>query len=548
MRRWYDAGLVRRLREAAKQRAKRSGVKGFQNRWWSAPRTSGRNVFLLLWLSTIAIRAMLERLGQPMGVEVVTGSATLAFTGMALERAKQLRKALAMSFERAQSYFYPVSEKEFLQRTVFRSALSAWWLVAAGVGLFRMLQEANTPMVWTTAVLGGFAEVLAVLSLVYALEEHLEVIPRWLGLGFFGMAVLWLFTPQRLAVGQQMWVNLLPTGWASVVVTSRWFSAPARIAALAGGVAVFGAAAWMLARRRCAKLLDEFARSWTVEPEHAAAASEMAGAPSASWRVLQEPLTELHESELEDGSVVERLPMQATWRRQRIAAIGSEWAEFVNSGEWLQPWNWKQMPWMERAVGWWLTPEERVTLRFMTGGKTPQWSNGWKNAVMALAAGVLLVAVLPGEWTVLGGIVLLVSVGLGLPLGGGRWIATDRGWVSGKLSPLYSAYALGYGRAGRVMAKVGLVRTVAFLPLLAVLAVVAAKLQNAGVGQGLWQATRVLAVWLSWLPLTLAGKFSKGTNDSTNLRASLVLVVPLVIVMMVLMVILWGMVLMTESA
>jgi hypothetical protein len=546
--RWYDAGLARRLQRAAKARAKRSGVKGFQKRWWSASGSSGRNIFLLLWLSTIAIRAMVERLGQPMGVEVVTGSASLAFAGIALQRAKQLRKALTASFERVQSYFYPVPEREFLERTMLRSAFRAWWLVAAGIGLFRVLQEGDTFAVWTTASLGGLAEALVVLSLVYALEEYLEVIPRWLGLGFFGMAVLWLFTPQQYAVGQQMWLNALPTGWMNVVVTSHW-PGERKIAALGGCVVVFGMVAWLLARRRCAKLLAVYERSLEPEQEIAGAESvETTEALSPSWKVLEGQGADLDETELEGGSAVQPLPMQATWQRQRIAAIGSEWAEYVRRGEWLGRWDWNQMPWIERVVGWWLNREEKATLTFLTGGKTPQWSNAWKNSVIALAAGVLLVAVVPAEWRFFGVLVLLVSAGLGLPLVGGRWMAMDPGWISGKLSPLYGAYPLGYGRGGRVMAKVALVRTAVWLPLLAVLAVVAAKLQNAGIGEGLWQATRVLMIWMSWLPITLIGKYSKGTNDSTNLRASFVIVVPLVIAAMVGMVILWGVLLVTESA
>jgi len=543
--RWYDAALVRRLRRAVKERAERSGVKGYQRRWWRASGTSGRNVFLLLWLSTIAIRAMVERLGQPMGADVVTGSVSLALAGIALQRAKQLRKALALSFERVHSYFYPVAETEFLDRTFLRSAVSAWWLLAAGLALFMVLQEGNSVAVWATAALAALADVFMVLSLVYALEEHLDVIPRWLALGFFGMAALWLFTPSQYAMGQQSWVNALPTGWMNWVVTNRW-PAESKIVALTAGVVVFGATAWMLARRRCAKLAGDFERSLSTEQEIDVTQSEPTGeGAGAAWKVLDEEMEDKGE-EL-DAEVVQPLPLQATWQRQRIATIGSEWGQYVRGGEWLGEWDWRQMPWLERVVAWWLSKEEKETLRFLTGGRVPQWSNAWKNSVIALAVGVLLVVVVPSDWRILGVLAIFVSLGLGLPLLGGRWMAMDPGWISGKLSPLYGVYPLGYGRAGRVMAKVALVRTAAWLPLLVVVAVVNAVLQNVGIAGSMWQAARALMLWLSWLPITLLGKFSKGTNDTTNLRPSSVLLVPILIAAIVAMAILWGGVLVAES-
>ena len=551
MLRWYDAGLARRLGQAAKERAKRSGVKGFRRRWWSGSRPSGRNAFLILWLGSIGVRLVVQRLGQMQGTEAVTGCVTLALAGVALQRMKQLRKALTMSFERVQSYFYPVSESEFVTRTLIRAGITAWWLPAAGLAIFRMLQPGNSAGVWATAVLAAIAEFFVVLTLVYALERYLEVIPGWLSMGFFGMAGLWLFTPQDYAAGQQKWVNALPTGWANLLLTSSW-PAEIKIAALGGMVGVFGVATWYFARARRGALIQGFEETIAVETQsRAMEMEERAGMPSETWRALGEP-SETRETGItgfddEEPEVVQPLPMQATWQRQRIESIGQEWSAAVREGSWLQRWDWSQMPWIERAVGWWLDDAEKDTFWFLVGGRVPRWSNSWKNSVIALAVGVSFAALLPANWRWLGVIAILLSLGLALPLAGGTWMATSPGWISGKLSPIYGVYPLAYGRASRVMAKVNLVRTAAWLPLGAVLTVVDARLSNEPMGATYWLAARVALLWLAWIPITIAGQFSKGTNDTTLLRAKQLLVIPVVIVVVSALIVFWGAILVNDS-
>src|SRR5690242_7251686 len=105
-----------------------------------------------------------------------------------------------------------------------------------------------------------------VLVLVFGLEEHIEVIPRWLPWGLFGMAALWFFTPQRYAQGQQAWVNALPTGWVNLVLRSAW-PGETKMEVLGGAVLVLGAAAWFLAQRRRTVFVREFQKSLAVEQE-----------------------------------------------------------------------------------------------------------------------------------------------------------------------------------------------------------------------------------------------------------------------------------------
>ncbi len=545
----YDAGLVRRLQKAAKERAKQSGVKGFRKRWWAGSRPTGRNTFWVIWLGFLTVRMAMGRAQESIGVELLAGTASLAFAGLALQRTKKLRLALTRSFERVHSFFYPIAEKEFVERTFFQAAGSCWWLLVVGMGIFRLLQVGNSAAVWIAAALAAIVEVLVVLGVVFALEEHLDVIPQWLAVGFYGMAGLWFFTPQRYAQGQQAWVNVLPTGWVNLLVRNAW-PEEIRIGALAMAVIMSGTAAWFLAMRRRAGLLREFKES--VEMEGEIRSLEVQGGaerPGKLWPDLGGSNDGGGAAEEYDEllDVVQPLPLQATWQRQRIETIGSEWGEAVRQGGWLQRWDMQKMPWIERVVGWWMNSEEKDTLRFLMGGKVPQWSNGWKNSVIALAVGVLLAGVLPAEWRLLGVLAIFVSLGLGLPMVGGAWAATSPGWISGKLSPIYGVYPLAYGRASRVMAKVNLARTAAWMPLAVVLTVVDAKLENAVVADRLWLVARITLLWFAWMPIAIAGKFSKGTNDTTLLRASQLLVVPVVIVAISAIIILWGTILMIES-
>ena len=160
---------------------------------------------------------------------------------------------------------------------------------------------------------------------------------------------------------------------------------------------------------------------------------------------------------------------------------------------------------------------------------------------------MLLVVALPVEWKWFGVIGLLVSLGFGLPLLGGAWAATSPGWISGKVAPIYSVYPLRYGLASRVMAKVNLVRTLAWLPFVALLAILEAKLANKTIPETLWFAARAFLIWLSWMPVTIAGKFSKGSNDTTLNQWRQVLLIPLLITGLSGAALLWGMILIFDN-
>jgi hypothetical protein len=544
--RLYDPGLVRRLQKAAADRVRRSGIKGYRNRWWANARPKSRSNFLLLYLVFVAIRMVMARAEQSTGTELLAGSASLAFAGLALQRTKQLRQALTRSFERVQSYFYPIPEGEFVARTLFQAAAKSWWIGVVGLGIFRLLQSGNSVVVWVLAGLAAIVQTLVVLGLMFVLEEHLEVIPRWLPLGLFGMAALWFFTPQKYAQGQQAWVNALPTGWVNVVLRCAW-PAEAKVGVLCCAVGVFGASVWFLAQRRRGALMREHERSLGVEGQ--IRSMEMQGQEeesSETWGSLDdlEDAAELEEA----ADAVQPLPIQATWQKQRIESIGSEWGEEVRQGDWLRRWDWSRMPWLERAIGWWLNEEEKDTLWFLVGAKLPEWSSAWKNSVIALAAGVLLVAVLPAGWQIVGVIPILISLGLGLPLAGGAWAATSPAWISGKVSPLHGVYPLRYGLASRVMAKVNLMRTLVWLPLVVVLAIVDAKIANKSIADTLWLSSRGLLLWLAWMPIAITGKFSKGTNDTTLMGTRQIILVPLLILVVCCMVILWGTILIVDNA
>ena len=543
--RLYDPALVRRLRKAVKERARRSGIKGLQKRWWSGPRFSNANSFWKVWLLFIAVRAIAVRLQEPKSSIMILGCASLAFAGIALQRAKKLRNALTRSFERAHSYFYPVSEAGFVERTLLEAAVNSWWLLPLAVALFVLAQPGDFSGVWLTATLAALAELLLILGLAYALEPHLEIIPSWLPWGFFGMAVIWFYTPRQYAQAQQAWVNVLPTGWVNLVLSASW-TTEAGVAILAVGAILFGITACFLARALRNRLLAQFDQSLFAERQMASSEEEAPDQrPSPAWPVLNAPEAE---DEVEDGSeAVENLPIQATWQKHRISAIGSEWGEAIRRGEWLQRWDWSQMAWMERSVGWWLSPQEKDTLWFLVGAKVPSWSNAWKNSVIALAVGVLLVVALPLQWKQFGVIAFLVSMGFGLPFFGGAWAATSPGWISGKVAPIYSVYPLRYGLASRVMVKVNLVRTFAWLPFVAVLAILEAKLANKTIPETLWFAARAFLIWLSWMPIAIAGKFSKGSNDTTMNQWRQVVLIPLLILALSGAAILWGMILIFDN-
>jgi hypothetical protein len=203
--------------------------------------------------------------------------------------------------------------------------------------------------------------------------------------------------------------------------------------------------------------------------------------------------------------------------------------------------------WIEWAVGHCLNERENSEAQFLLGQKDPNWSGRWKIAVIATAVGFAGTLLGIGTSNLVAALAFAVSIGFGVPLLGGAWPATYQGRISGKLSPIFGCYPLSYWSAGWTMYKLNAVRIVAWVPLGMLIGILGARSARMNLGEGCWVATRGILLFLAVMPILLAGKFSKGTNDTVNLQLTTIPAIVMVIVVLTVEIILGAMAMMVDG-
>jgi len=86
------------------------------------------------------------------------------------------------------------------------------------------------------------------------------------------------------------------------------------------------------------------------------------------------------------------------------------------------------------------------------------------------------------------------------------------------------------------MFKANAVRTAAWVPLGLVIGVLNATTSHTLITAGCWLVARAVLLFLAAAPILLAGKFSKGTNDTLNMRLRMIPLLGLFLVVIFLIV------------
>ena len=496
--RLYDAALVRHLKRAAKERARRAGRKSARGKWWKGGGGSPA-AFWWIWLLANAVRVMAQPGNAPQLKGYVLSAMSLALAGVALSQARKLVGKLTTDGERVVLLFYPISNKDFFVWAALRFVARTVWIPVLAFATYFLTNDAAGTQGW-------------VIQIAAALGEWL--IARWLPLVLYIAAGALLFSPARLAEILQPLALALPTGWLHVLMAGgraqRWEAHVILV-----GLPLVG----LLFATLYNRLQVVYCKDETTVPRQEGQAADFVG--RASGTELSPEEAELQE-ELESAEEAPAFPIQATWQKQRLANWGAQAAEYIWRRDWMRLWDWQQLPPIERAAGWCLNQREKGEAQFLLGPKPPAWSEKWKIAVIATA--VAFAVMLSGleKLYFLAVLASAVAVALGLPLLGGNWPVTNQGSISGKLSPIFGCYPLCYWSAGWTMFKLNAVRTAAWVPLGLLLGVLNAKSMQASPAQGCWVVARCILLFLMVMPILLAGKFSKVTNDTLNLRLRLV--------------------------
>jgi hypothetical protein len=533
--RLYDRAFVARLRRAVRERVKNSGKKSAGGKWWKGRGARGGSIGLLylmfLALNVGRLRAN-EMANQEEGKQILLCSLSLVLAGAALGQAQKLWRKLTLEGERMVLLFYPIEDRDFYSWATLRFAARTTWVLLAAGGIYFLTTSAGGTGEWILRAAAPILEWLVVLSAAFALVPHLYKYPRWLPLGMYAAGLLLLFAPLQYATTMEPLGWALPTGWV------HWLMMNRATKGWAAGICVAlvpmaGALSWWLWKRL------EQVYCILQQPVHEAA--DTATAPvtnKPNETPLDLPRANPEEEKLEAELAEElegeaTLPMQAAWRKQRLANLSGDVVQYVLEGSWIQGWDWKALGWIEWMAGWCLNSREKEEAQFLLGPRVPKWSGRWKIAVIATA--VAFAAMLPGigPSNLVAVLAFAVSIGAGLPLLGGQWPATSHGRISGKFSPIFSCYPLSYWTAGWTMWKLNAVRILAWIPLGMMLGILGARSGHMDLAQGCWLVGRGILLLLGLMPILLAGKFSKGTNDTVNLRWSTIPVIGIAMVVLI---------------
>jgi hypothetical protein len=516
--RLYDGKLLRRLKVAVKARTRRSSRKSARGKWWKVGRGSNGKWIWLVWLLANLARIVTRKPGNgnPWNIDLLN-SMSLAFFGLALSRARKLAALLTVGVERRVLSFYPLPERDFFRWTARRFLASNSWIAAVAAIVYFLATTATDVNGWTVRIAGPLVEWLTVLGIAIALARYVHYLPRWLPMGFYISAGLALVGPEPYGKAMASLSSALPTGWLHDLLTiplakesTGWLTVFATLA--------LGFLCWLLLKHLERIYCREEISAMEADLSPALDSQNELERLASQAQAEQAEATEAANEEATDEAGAAALPMQAAWQKQRFDNWGSQVGEILRAGHWLQGWNWNAMRPIERTVGWCLREREKSDAQFLLGPVVPNWSTRWRTAAIATAVGVAAVAAGMWEFNIISALAFAVSIGSGLPVLGGAWPAANQGKISGKFSPIFGCYPLSYWTAGWIMFKANTVRTAAWIPLALMIGVLNARTADTTIASSCWWVARGILLFLDVQPILLAGKISKVTNDTSNMR------------------------------
>lgn len=511
--RLYDPALVKQLKRAVRSRVKQRGKKSAQRKWW---KTMGPRSARLWWLYLVAslVRAgVLNKSKTPTWEVDLLCSLSLAVAGLALGQARKLHTKLTDGDERKVLLFYPIGDGQFFDWQTTRFVVSTIWVIPMTAVFYFFAVSGTGAAAWVTRATAPLAEWLILLCAVLALFRHVEKYPPWLSLAFYAAAALLFLVPTEYSATMRPLAYVLPTGWFHPLLTNNalgdWL--PWAVGML---VPSFTGLAWWLRLR----LKNSYRPEMDAQGTRLSSFRTPELLSPVDLQQIAPPASESEENPAEDLTEEAALPIHAVWQKQRLENWSKQVADHLTEVEWMEGWDWKHLGPIEWATSWLLTDRERGEAQFLLGPSPPKWSARWRVAIIATAAAFALV--LPGlrELNVLAALAFAVSIGAGLPILGGVWPATNQGRISGKFVPIFACFPLSYWNAGRTIYKVNVVRTAAWIPLAGMLGALGARTAQKPIIEGCEIMLRALLLFLAVIPVMIAGKFSKITNDTMDFR------------------------------
>jgi hypothetical protein len=180
-------------------------------------------------------------------------------------------------------------------------------------------------------------------------------------------------------------------------------------------------------------------------------------------------------------------------------------------------------PWLDDFIHRQFSMRESIVCRLLCGTDDTNWTRSWTRGIQFALIPVVLALVSgpTSQWIVLFAATLAVLVGI--PLFGGAWSGFLDVWSSGKLSPFYATFPVGFREIARVILKVNLIRLLASSPAIALVFVFGGKTFGIGPLTAVLSGLQFLFLAICVQPVMVVAKFSKGSNDSKTRRVPAVL-------------------------
>jgi len=504
----YDKKLERRLLASVKT-----------TREWKTRRRPGvllrkfslEKPYLYIPLGLIFLVAI-ESMQAEKGLEWILFGLALYCFAEAVRRGRRLNLHLTSSNERAFFFFYPMSAESFFRLALERSILGSLtvWCVAAVT--YAVATRTEGPWIFRTIAYATLEWLLTVIVMLLIVRK-IQWVPQWLQISLYVVLVLALNAPASLWHTITLATSILPTSWSNASFLYLQSGTVAWLAIAAEILVAAGLASWLLQIYRKTILGWENALAG-VEPnilEALTADPESSGDEDLAGE--EKPAPPVEEVEQAKGS------SPGDWQRMRQNHFALQVTRHLESHNWRPFWDWNEAPWVERWVAKGLTVQERETVPYLIGLAIPNWSARWKTSVIAAAASAGLANVyLDRLFMTLAGIAFAISAVTGVPLGGGSWPILASGVVSGKFSPIAGCYPVNYGLVSRIIAKSAIARFLTWLPLGLIVGVILGWKISGQPMEGLWMVVKASLLWMALLPVVITLHFSKGTNDTSELK------------------------------
>lgn len=507
----YDRGLVRRLRKAVKTQRKLLKIKresvwkkkfSVDQPWVRAPLAL---TFLAAYeaarVNTTTVKFLLSLLAMFAAAEAV-------------RRARQLYIHLTQSDERVMFQFYPLSWEGFFRLTIERRLIGSVWIWGVAAVTYCVASEGEGP--WFVRGL-AFATLTWLLSLcmMFLLVLKPEWLRQWVPASMYILFVLLAVASDNMRPAIFRGTSILPTGWVNALFV--WKNQLASWVVVSVGILATGAAAVWLSQHFRGRILRMEAQVAGVEdtvrpvrvPEELRSEMELQHVEDVLTR--EELLNGAHGTQAGSDSLVQ-------WEKIRQERFHLDVVGYVESRAWLAPWEWDNAPWIERLAVKTLNAQEKETLRYMLGGGAPDWSSRWKMSVIAAGVGAGLVMLGSDVPSVLAGLAMAISVALGVPVLGGSWPLLSSGYIAGRLTPVYACLPFDFMRATKILIKTALVRAIVWLPVGLIVGGLMAVAAGETASRGIETMLRGFLIWVALLPFAGVGHFSKGTNDTQDMR------------------------------